>query len=354
MRLTRILVLLCLVIIGGYFFLEKNNFTPGHAIDDFSRVFEEKKNTLETKQVPEKRTTVPLDGDLFQWVNKTADDVTEAFGEPVRKDKSAYGYDWLVYKNKNERYIQFGIIDNTVQSIYAIGKNLSLEPVKIGQNYEAVKNEFSFKNEVTYNQGFSSYTFRLRDEELQTRPLVKLTDDIFMQLYFDNVTKKLSSIRVVSADILLQHRPYEMEYRGDLPKQPNLSDKQWAKVENGMEQQIFDITNVMRTYYGKDPLDWDKTVSEVAYLHSKDMAENNYFSHYGLNGKGLKERLAAKEVFYRAAGENIAAQYPDAPSAMHGWLNSEGHRKALLKDDYTHLGVGVYHFYYTQNFLIKQ
>lgn len=69
--------------------------------------------------------------------------------------------------------------------------------------------------------------------------------------------------------------------------------------------------------------------------------------------KGLKERLASEEVYYLAAGENIAAQYPDAPAAMQGWLNSKGHREALLEDDYTHLGVGVYHFYYTQNFLQK-
>lgn len=353
MRLIRMLVLVLLVSIAGYYFLE-NSFAPGQAIDNFSEVFEQKKNMLKTKQVPEKRTAIPLDGDLFQWVGKKVKDVTEAFGEPVRKDRSAYGYNWLVYKNDNKQYIQFGIVDNTVQSIYAIGDNLSLEPIKIGQNYESIKNEFSFKNEVTYSKRFSSYISRLSDEELQTRPLVKITDDVFMQLYFDTFTEKLSSVRVMSADILLLHRPYEMEYRGDLPEQPNMSDEEWDIVEQGMEQQIFDVTNVMRNYYGKTPLSPDEKVSEVAYSHSKDMHKNNYFSHYGMDGAGLKERLAAKEVFYQAAGENIAAQYPDAPSAMHGWLNSEGHREALLKDDYTDIGVGVYRFYYTQNFLKKK
>ncbi|MDY0396277.1 CAP domain-containing protein [Virgibacillus halophilus] len=38
---------------------------------------------------------------------------------------------------------------------------------------------------------------------------------------------------------------------------------------------------------------------------------------------------------------------------MQGWLNSKGHREALLNKDYTNLGVGVYKFYYTQNFLAK-
>ncbi|MBR3119412.1 MAG: CAP domain-containing protein, partial [Oceanobacillus sp.] len=43
----------------------------------------------------------------------------------------------------------------------------------------------------------------------------------------------------------------------------------------------------------------------------------------------------------------------DAPAAMEGWLNSEGHREALLSNDYTHIGVGVHRLYYTQNFLGK-
>lgn len=354
MRFIRVFALLVLIIIGGYYLFEKNHQSPQKAVDDFSSILETKENMLETKQIPEERSTIPLEGDIFQWIDKSTDELIEAFGEPARKDQSGYGYDWWVYKDQQKQYIQYGIDDNEVRSIYAIGKDLSLEPIEIGQDYESIKQEFSITNEVSYHKGLASYTFRLKDEELKARPLVKLTDDIFMQLYFDTFTDKLSSIRILSADILLQHRPYEMEYRGDLPEKPNLTDKQWGKVETGMEKQILNITNVIRKQYEESALKWDKTVSEVAYLHSKDMAENNYFSHYGMDGDGLKERLATQEVFYQAAGENIAAQYPDVPSAMQGWLNSEGHRQALLKEDYTHLGVGVYRFHYTQNFLKKQ
>ena len=47
-------------------------------------------------------------------------------------------------------------------------------------------------------------------------------------------------------------------------------------------------------------------------------------------------------MFYQLAGENIAAQYMDGPSAVEGWLNSEGHRESLLESKFTHIGVGVY------------
>jgi len=318
-----------------------------------------KHHTLETKVAPEIESMFPLEGDLFQWMKKDADVLEKALGEPDRKDMSAYGYTWWVYASQPESYIQFGILEGEVVTIYATGDGLDLSPVHIGQQYEsaadayAASGDFQFSDEVNYSGGFSSYTFLLNEEDLKSRPLVKVDHDTFIQNYFDTFTNKLSSIRVLTADILLKHRPYELQYRGSLPEEPNLSDEAWEEVEMGMEQQIFDITNVIRQRHDSPPLSWEGDVHEVAFLHSKDMAENDYFSHYGLNGDGLKERLSELDVFYRTAGENIAAQYSDAPSAMEGWLNSEGHREALFNEEYTHLGVGVYRLYYTQNFLEK-
>jgi len=354
MRLMRNLLLLLLLVMGGYYFLEQNNISPEETIDDFSKVLKQKKNMLETKEVPEgKQESIPLEGDFFHWAGKTSDELAEELGEPVRKDLSAYGYTWWVYTDQMNQYIQFGIDDDEIKTIFASGNNLPTEPIQMGESYDVVNEQVAFKDEVTYSEGISSYTFRLNDEDLRMRPLAKIQDDLFIQYYFDTFTNELSSIRILTADVLLQHRPYEVEYRGDLPEPTELSDEQWAKVESGMEQQIFDLTNVMRNQHEKSGLEREKSVGEVAFSHSKDMSDNNYFSHYGLDGSGLKERLAAEEIHYLAAGENIAAQYTDAPAAMIGWLNSEGHREALFNDDYTHLGVGVYRFYYTQNFLSK-
>ena len=41
----------------------------------------------------------------------------------------------------------------------------------------------------------------------------------------------------------------------------------------------------------------------------------------------------------------------DAPAVIEGWMNSKGHRKSLLNDDFTHTGIGVYKKYFTQNIL---
>jgi uncharacterized protein YkwD len=301
-----------------------------------------------------KKELLPLlKGDLFSVMGMKADNLTEEFGDPTRIDPSPYGYMTWVYTDGETNYIQFGVKDNEVQTIFATGKDVSLEPFSIGASFDSVKEQFPIEQKVTYRDGISFYTFILQDDDMQMHPLIQIADDLFVQCFIDTFTNEVSSIRIVSGDVLLDQRMYEMEYRGTLPEKKELSDAEWEKVEQGMEQQIFELTNVYRSRFGVASLQEDNQVSEVAFLHSKDMFDHNYFSHYSKDGKGLKERLAEKDVYYLSAGENIAAQYTDAPAAMEGWLNSEGHREALLYEDYTHLGVGVYHLYYTQNFLLR-
>ena len=349
MRILRSLVLLTIVVIIAFYWVEQNEST-GQENADSQAV--EKNLMLQAKSTPALTASKQvLQGDLYQWIGKPTEELKNEMGEPVRKDLSAYDYIWWVYTNEKDYYIQFGIEDGHVQTIYAVGEGLSLEPIQIGATYEAIREEFPIEKEVDYTDGYATYTFRMTAEDVIQRPLVKVTDDLFMQFYFDTFTNELSSVRLMDADILLRHQPYEVVYRGPLPDKPDLTDNEWGQVERGMEQQIFNISNVLRNRFDKSALEWEEDVSEVAYQHSKDMNDNNYFSHYSLNGDGLKERLAITGLFYISAGENIAAQYPDAPAAVEGWLNSEGHREALLQEEYTHLGVGVYRFYYTQNFL---
>ncbi|WLV25661.1 CAP domain-containing protein [Aciduricibacillus chroicocephali] len=350
MRKIRNLLLIFLVIFAAYSILTSNNAEKKETMNRAEKIIT---NTNSEKNLQTGAGTIPLKGDLYKWIGKKDSDLLKAYGKPLRKDLSAYGYKWWVYKNKNNSYIQFGVENGVVQTLYAIGKGIGMDPVKYGDSYSEANSKLHFKKRVTYEKGMSSYTFRLKDKDMKMWPLMKINDSLFAQYYFDTFTDQLSAVRVMNANVLLKQRPYEVEYRGNLPERPELTEVDWEKAESGMEKQILDITNVMRQSHGKRVLKPDTKTAEVAYLHSKDMSDNNYFSHYGLDGTGLKERLAEKHLTYISAGENIAAQYPDAAAAMEGWLNSKGHREALLHNGYTHLGAGVYKYYYTQNFLQK-
>ena len=355
MKTYQLFLLLGLLLIGGYIIIQQSYFTPDtKEVADNDKQFVQKKQQLKKKQVPaQKEMKGFLHGELYEWLNKSDEDLISEYGDPDRKDESAYGYTWWVYTNQKDEHTQFGIKDNQIVTVFATGEELSLEPLAIGQSYQEIDENFTLPEEVNYEHDISFFTFRLNEEDLKMRPLIQLADDLYIQLYFDTITDALSSVRIMNAETLLLHRFYEIEYRGSLPDQPSFSNEEWEQIEEGMENQIFDLTNLFRHRYDQSSLHVEVNASEVAFMHSKDMAENNYFSHYSQNGDGLKERLEAQEVYYIEAGENIAAQYSDAPAAMEGWLNSESHREALLKEEYTHLGVGVYRQYYTQNFLAK-
>lgn len=340
---------MAVIVAGAFFVIENKELVDLEGLEKLT-----KESMPKIKSDQEKKEVLPLfEGDLFSFMGEKTDKLTEDLGEPDRKDMSAYGYTWWVYTDEVSTYMQFGVEDDEVVTVFAAGEDASADPLSIGDSYEEVNDQFEFEDEVVFHDGLSFYKFLLSEDDLQTNPLIKISDDVFVSTYFDTFTNELSSIRVITGETLLKQRIYEMEYRGDLPEPADLAYDEWEEIESGMEAQIFDLTNVYRHRFDVDSLKEDGDVQEVAYLHSKDMEENEYFSHYGEDGDGLKERLQEKNIYYMTAGENIAAQHTDGPAAMEGWLNSEGHREALLNEEYSHLGVGVYRLYYTQNFLFK-
>ena len=118
----------------------------------------------------------------------------------------------------------------------------------------------------------------------------------------------------------------------------------------------FHATNAFRVAHGKKALKWNDKAAKAAYLHSKDMADNNYFSHDSQDGRKFYERLQSQGVSYRSCGENISAGRALGFMAYDGWVNSSGHRDNML-GSYTYLGVGAaygdnstYGSYFTQDF----
>ena len=102
---------------------------------------------------------------------------------------------------------------------------------------------------------------------------------------------------------------------------------------------IYDLVNEARTLQGLQSLVYDHTAAEVAFQHSRDMAERGYLGH--LNPEGLRpcDRLAAVGIRWSCVGETIhyAEGYTIeeiAPLVVREWLDSPSHRKILLNNIY--------------------
>ncbi|WP_165763856.1 CAP domain-containing protein [Halalkalibacter urbisdiaboli] len=300
----------------------------------------------ETKREEENIVQRLEEGDL---IGEESQDILKEYGEPVRIDLSAYGYEWWIYHLSNETFFQVGIEDDKVVTVYLSGRGFEKNSV-LGETYENLQETLNFQQEVTVKAGHGTYKFELTEDDLRMRPLTKDGEN-WVQLYFDTYTEELMSMRLMNEEVLINQRPYSISYRGTLPELKEFSEEEWKKIEAGNEKQIFELTNIIRKKHQLEPFEWEEEVAEVAFAHSKDMSDDDYFSHTSPTKGKLSDRFVQGDVPFKLAGENIAAKYVDGLAAVEGWLNSEGHRVNLLHEEFTHLGVGVYRDYYTQNFM---
>ncbi len=94
----------------------------------------------------------------------------------------------------------------------------------------------------------------------------------------------------------------------------------------------------------------------AAYGHSRDMADNNYFSHDSRDGRSMVDRINATGYTWSTVGENIAAGYGSVHSVVSGWMASDGHCVNLMNPRFTEFALACarndgsqYGTYWTQN-----
>lgn len=350
--LIRILILSAVILVAGFILNLIEDNENDILVNENSPAQLEKQSPITKKEtagydLPER----PKEG-LSVLIGKNKDTLEKTLGKPLRIDPSVYGYEWHIYNQNPGQYVQVGVENNKIVTLYVIGADVNATPFRIGQPVEELFANLFIDANINLDYKGNSYKFELNDTDVNMRPLIKL-GDIFAQAYIDKFTGKLSSVRFLDSPTLIKQRPYEMIYRGELLLADEITDEMWPEIEKANANQIFDLTNIVRLRHKLTPLVWDEETAEVAYGHSRDMDENDDFSHDSQKYGGLSDRLEAANVMYKIAGENIAANYTDAPAVVEGWMNSRGHREALLNEEYTHLGVGVYRKHYTQNFIEK-
>lgn len=101
--------------------------------------------------------------------------------------------------------------------------------------------------------------------------------------------------------------------------------------------------NAERTSRGLGPFLWDVALQRAAQAHADHMAAVGRMAHAGIGDGSPADRIRAAGYPGGSTAENVAWNYPDVPAAMQGWLNSPGHRAAILSRSYTAMGAAVAH-----------
>lgn len=121
---------------------------------------------------------------------------------------------------------------------------------------------------------------------------------------------------------------------------------------NAFEAEVFRLTNIERTSRGLPPLHWHTGLGQVSHNFSRDMSNRGFFNHICPSGTSPTDRVRAVGIVYTwGAGENIAMGHRTPQDVVRGWMNSPGHRANILREVYTHIGIGFYNYRWTQKFI---
>lgn len=119
---------------------------------------------------------------------------------------------------------------------------------------------------------------------------------------------------------------------------PTPSPKPVANPEQ-MAQEVYNLVNAERVKAGYTPLQYHNGLQQAAMLRAKEISIK--FSHDRPDGTESSTAIFEAGVGC-ASDENIARGYPSPESVVQGWMNSLGHKAAILRKSSTHIGIGFY------------
>jgi len=109
----------------------------------------------------------------------------------------------------------------------------------------------------------------------------------------------------------------------------------------GLAQQVFDLTQAERRDAGRAELTWNDQLAQAAQAHADDMSRRDYFAHESPEGGTVGDRTTQAGYDWAWIGENIAAGQTSAEQVMQEWMGSPGHKKNILFNEFTEMGVAV-------------
>lgn len=285
---------------------------------------------------------------ISTYIGKSSEEIVEQYGKPDRVDASAFGYEWWIY-NVNDRTLMVGVDRDIVTQMYTNDVNFNVAPYRMGQLLDDVYRMTIFEEEVSVKIGENIYMFAMNEMDMKNRILVKY-EDIFAQLYIDEEKQQLDGIRFLDGQTLVLHKPYELQFAGELLEASTPSSFKQLKINRANGKQLTELVNSYRKKNELPMLQDMEQLVTVAEDHSEQIFLNNMMTHDSIIDT-LTDRLDAHNIMYQTTGENSATNYVDAIEVVHGWINSKEHRDLILNERFNRMGSGTFVNYFTQIYI---
>ncbi len=270
--------------------------------------------------------------------------VLDLLGEPARRDETVYGYRWWIYNRDYHNYLQVGIKNGFVVTLYTPGEKWNFGPLHRGCGLDLLNDHFETADRLFVEKEKVIYKLYL--------PTL-VYNNLVATFYCDEQDNhKITAVRLEDRGAAEDKFGFFYKYRSRQGARDSFDPEKMRAAEAAEERQIFDLANTERSLRGLPPLDWNGHVALAALEHSREMYDYNYFDHFSpVTGVAVDHRLDKHGIKFTLAAENIARGQLDGIEVHHGLMNSLLHRENILHENLRSLGVGVYGDCYTQNFI---
>ncbi|WP_018922930.1 S-layer homology domain-containing protein [Salsuginibacillus kocurii] len=291
-----------------------SDMTRAEAITFIERLDQQQRQGIEVDTEPQEPWVVQ-----GMAIGDTQSELEAFHGEPERVTTARLGFEWHTYHDAYENFARFGLRDGEVVAL-----STSKSPFESAVGVQLGMNES--EAEALVEEDPSDYRVTLQYDQHQQDKLVamKVTD---------------GTVNYPTRQAML-----------------NRDHETLLQMEQDYQAEMYDFLNVARVAHGQTVLPLNATVSEVAFQHSLDMAQRNYFSHESPEGMRALQRVREEiPSGYLFVSENISSAYISPFSSHRGLMNSISHRGGILREGVEQVGIGVSllhgETYYTQNFL---
>lgn len=121
----------------------------------------------------------------------------------------------------------------------------------------------------------------------------------------------------------------------------NLVKAEDANKNEITKESVINLVNLERSKQGISQLKENEILNKVAQSKLNNMIEEDYFAHASPKGVDSWEWFAQESYRFEYAGENLAMNFSNSKDQHESWMESPTHRKNILDERFTDVGVAV-------------
>ena len=169
-----------------------------------------------------------------------------------------------------------------------------------------------------------------KEVKLTTKPVEQYPN-------YDKLLKYIEEYRKAVGEQTDNQKEQQKEQQQEQQKQEEAA----VTDESSYADEVIRLVNKEREKAGLSSLEANKELTSAAEVRAKEISK--VFGHTRPDGNSFN--TAAKEAGFDGdyIGENIAGGRMTPADVVEGWMNSEGHRKNILRPEYNYIGVAYLH-----------